>query len=168
MYYDLFLEGPEAFVPVILVSLLFTLVAYGAFPLIFARVQKKRIARRSYRWRCYGINFLVMCLFMAMGEREASIWPYVLWTWVFSAVGVKTLKKRGVLEDIPVVADRHLVEYAAQDLEKTVPAPDASPEPEEPSVEEEKPRGKFCQKCGFELIEGSNFCSRCGSAVVKE
>lgn len=27
---------------------------------------------------------------------------------------------------------------------------------------------KFCWKCGFKLLPGSNFCSRCGTAVAKE
>ena len=27
---------------------------------------------------------------------------------------------------------------------------------------------KFCRKCGFELIEGSEFCSRCGTEIAKE
>ena len=35
-------------------------------------------------------------------------------------------------------------------------------------VQEEKPAIRFCRKCGFELIEGSEFCSSCGTAVIKE
>ena len=26
----------------------------------------------------------------------------------------------------------------------------------------------FCRKCGFKLVENSDFCSKCGTAVVKE
>ncbi|MBR2934242.1 MAG: DUF805 domain-containing protein [Oscillospiraceae bacterium] len=27
---------------------------------------------------------------------------------------------------------------------------------------------KFCRKCGFELLDGSEFCSKCGTPIVKE
>lgn len=30
------------------------------------------------------------------------------------------------------------------------------------------PSIKYCRKCGFELLSGSDFCSKCGASVVKE
>lgn len=41
---------------------------------------------------------------------------------------------------------------------------------ETPEVVEqtEPPKIKFCRKCGFELLEGSAFCSKCGTPIAKE
>lgn len=30
------------------------------------------------------------------------------------------------------------------------------------------PQIRYCRKCGFELIVGSEFCSKCGTAVIKD
>ena len=66
MTYELFNQGPAAYIPIILVSLLITLVAYGAFPLVFARMRKKTITKKKYNLFCYCVNFLVMVLFVAV------------------------------------------------------------------------------------------------------
>jgi len=99
MTYELFNQGPAAYIPIILVSLLITLVAYGAFPLVFARMRKKTITKKKYNLFCYCVNFLVMVLFVAVNGNSSSGAPYLLWTWVFSMSGIKTLKIRGVLEE---------------------------------------------------------------------
>lgn len=39
MSYELFRQGPAAYIPVLLLSLIITVIAYGAFPFIFARVR---------------------------------------------------------------------------------------------------------------------------------
>ncbi len=99
MSYELFEQGPAAYVPVILVSFVVTLAAYGAFPMIFARTRKKIITKRKYNLLCYCFNILVMILFIAINGEPSSGVPYLLWTWVFSASGIKILKNRGVLEE---------------------------------------------------------------------
>ena len=58
MSYELFQQGPAAYIPVILVSLVVTVVAYGAFPFIFARARKKVITKKKYNRLCYGFNIL--------------------------------------------------------------------------------------------------------------
>ena len=99
MTYELFQQGPAVYIPIILISLVVTLLAYSAFPLIFARARKKVVTKKKYNWLCYGINFLVMIVFFTVLNGEpGNAAPYLLWTWVFSASGIKTLKNRGVLE----------------------------------------------------------------------
>ena len=174
MSYELFQQGPAAYVPIILVSLIITLLAYCAFPLIFARLRKKTITKRKYKVLCYCVNFAVMILFFGTIGETPSGGPYILWTWIFSASGIKTLISRGVLE-----------EYQTSDYTKTATpteddyATDGFKILEEnkennkiakefPAEIETRAHIKFCRKCGFKLIEDSDFCSRCGTAVVKE
>lgn len=168
-YYELFQQGPAAYVPVILASLVVTLIAYGAFPLILARTRKKVITKRKYKWLCYGINLLVMFLFFVVingGPSNGA--PYFLWTWVFSASGLETLRKRGVLEGSQSF---HHTEASTcrenQAMDPDIPQ-ESGVEAETLPLPEEMPPVRFCRKCGFELIAGSKFCSNCGASVVKE
>ena len=48
MSYELFQQGPAAYIPVLLLSLVVTVVAYGAFPFIFAKVRKTPITKKKY------------------------------------------------------------------------------------------------------------------------
>ena len=152
MTYELFNQGPAAYIPIILVSLLITLVAYGAFPLVFARMRKKTITKKKYNLFCYCVNFLVM----------------VLWTWVFSMSGIKTLKIRGVLEETQNKNYKNDVSTEVAEVANTTISKDSMIAAAEHPVSEEMPRIRFCRKCGFELIDGSEFCSRCGTAITKE
>lgn len=168
MFYKLFEQGPAAYIPLILLSLVVTLAAYGAFPLIFARTRKESITQRKYNVLCYCFNVLVMILFIALNRKSSSGAPYLLWTWVFSASGIKTLKKRGVLEgfqhfDYSETSTSHASQVTGSNL-----VPGADIESAIPPVPERMPPIRFCRKCGFELISGSEFCSKCGTAVVKE
>lgn len=168
MTYELFNQGPAAYVPIILVSLLITLVAYGAFPLVFARMRKKTITKKKYNLFCYCVNFLVMVLFVAVNGNSSSGAPYLLWTWVFSMSGIKTLKIRGVLEETQNKNYKNDVSTEVAEVANTTISKDSMIAAAEHPVSEEMPRIRFCRKCGFELIDGSEFCSRCGTAITKE
>ena len=168
MSYELFEQGPAAYVPVILVSLVVTLVAYGAFPLIFARTRKKAITKRKYNVLCYCFNALVMILFIAINGEPSSGAPYLLWTWVFSASGLKTLKSRGVLERFQVFDYTKTSTSQTSQVMGSDISLEANDKTETPPVQEEKPPIRFCRKCGCELIAGSEFCSKCGVPIVKE
>ena len=93
MSYDLYEQGPSAYIPVLIVSLVITMVAYGAFPVIFAKIRKKQITKRKYKTLCFVFNFLVMFLFIAM-NGEATGAPYIMWTIVFSNLGISMLDKK--------------------------------------------------------------------------
>ena len=168
MTYELFNQGPAAYIPIILVSLLITLVAYGAFPLVFARMRKKTITKKKYNLFCYCVNFLVMVLFVAVNGNSSSGAPYLLWTWVFSMSGIKTLKIRGVLEETQNKNYKNDVSFVFAEVANTTISKDSMIAAAEHPVSEEMPRIRFCRKCGFELIDGSEFCSRCGTAITKE
>ena len=168
MTYELFNQGPAAYIPIILVSLLITLVAYGAFPLVFARMRKKTITKKKYNLFCYCVNFLVMVLFVAVNGNSSSGAPYLLWTWVFSMSGIKTLKIRGVLEETQNKNYKNDVSTEVAEVANTTISKDSMIAAAEHPVSEEMPRIRFCRKCGFELIDGSEFCSRCGRAITKE
>ena len=168
MTYELFNQGPAAYIPIILVSLLITLVAYGTFPLVFARMRKKTITKKKYNLFCYCVNFLVMVLFVAMNGNSSSGAPYLLWTWVFSMSGIKTLKIRGVLEETQNKNYKNDVSTEVAEVANTTISKDSMIAAAGLPVSEEMPRIRFCRKCGFELIDGSEFCSRCGTAITKE
>ena len=168
MTYELFNQGPAAYIPIILVSLLITLVAYGAFPLVFARMRKKTITKKKYNLFCYCVNFLVMVLFVAVNGNSSSGAPYLLWTWVFSMSGIKTLKISGVLEETQNKNYKNDVSTEVAEVANTTISKDSMIAAAEHPVSEEMPRIRFCRKCGFELIDGSEFCSRCGTAITKE
>lgn len=95
MPYEVFEAGPAVYVPYILISLVITLIAYGAFPLIYARARRGVITRKKYRRRCFAFNLLVMIGFCVINGGFTSWAPYLLWTTVFSSTGINTLINRG-------------------------------------------------------------------------
>ncbi len=70
MSYELFEQGPGAYIPVLLVSLLITLAVYCAFPLIFACIRKKPITSRKYRVICFCFNFLPCVAFFLWATAQ--------------------------------------------------------------------------------------------------
>ena len=65
-------------------ALFIAVLAYGAFPTIFA-ICKPKISVKSYRWICFLVNFIVyLCFALIGGNYNAA--PYVLWTLVFCSI----------------------------------------------------------------------------------
>jgi len=86
---------------VIVISLLITLIAYGAFPILFALLRKKPIEDGKYRKFCYIVNGVIAVAFFVLRRRGnvndvTNFAPYLIWTFVFTALGVKILKKKDV------------------------------------------------------------------------
>lgn len=90
-------RGTELYLPVLLLSLVITVVAYGALPILFACFRKEFITRGKYRLICFGINAVIMIVFMVLSQNFSNAAPYSMWTFVFSAIGIKILDKRGCL-----------------------------------------------------------------------
>ena len=149
MTYELFQQGAEVYVPILLLSLVITVFAYGAFPLIFAKTRNKPVTKKKYRRMCYGINAAVMFLFIVINGGASNGAPFLLWTWIFSNWGTKILDARGILVDGTYIPDvpNHLPEL------KNEPVADTD-------------KIQFCRKCGERLIENSRFCRKCGTEIV--
>lgn len=121
-YYELFQQGPAVYIPVLLFSLVVTIVAYGAVPFIVAKTRKPPITKKKYRGLCYAINVAVMFLFIVINGEASSGGPYLLWTWVFSSWGAKILETRGILvnsiatsnTDTPVASGRERIGKTSQ------------------------------------------------------
>lgn len=97
MEYDLFQQEPGMYISLIVISLVITILAYGTFPVILSWTRKRVITKKRYNFLCYGVNFLVMILFI-WANGEASGGPYLLWTWIFTRSGLKKLESRGMLD----------------------------------------------------------------------
>ena len=149
--YELLQQGPEVLIPVLLLSMAATVLAYGAFPFIFARARNSPITKKKYRGLCYGINAAVMFVFMVINGGASAGGPYLLWTWLFSRNGIKVLGSKGLLTD-----GWQLIDGSEQETEVNEGnAADAD-------------RIVFCRKCGEKLLDNSRFCAKCGTEIVKE
>ena len=139
-YFELFHESPALFFLVIVISLVVTLLVYGAFPVIFSKTRKTPITKKKYKGLCYGINAIGLVFFVALNGASNGA-PYLLWTWIFSNYGIKTLTARGLLSD------------TAKNIEE---------------VSESTDKILFCRKCGTSLDEDSRFCRKCGTEIKEE
>lgn len=165
-------QGTMTEIATILLNLVLTMVLYGAFPMVFAVTRKKAIRDRKYKILCYVVNLLIK-LVLYRGSA-LNLAPYVLWTFVFSRFGITILGNRGVPAVVPEnreVADEE-IELTTNELEEgsISQAPVDMPQRKELTsvktlAEVVKNDDILCPYCGFELFEGSAFCSHCGKAV---
>ena len=164
MTYDLFLQGPEIYIPILVLSFVITTVGYGAFPLIFTKIAKRTITKKKYRCLCYGINFGVMVLFKILGSGGSGT-PYILWTSIFTAVGLKKLEKKNLIEKGKTQPVTEIAEEMSGNIDSNGVNNILIPS----VVEESKdiPTVRFCYKCGKQLPEGSRFCQFCGVKIEK-
>lgn len=190
--WDLSQRSPGTFAAFLLCSLVITLLAYGAFPLLFSRMWKRSITQRKYHVWCYAVNCIFMILFQLQSE-ESTLAPYLLWTSVFTWLGSRNLQLRGRMEDydgilLPDDPTRRVVcktcgykstEYfeACPNCGKytkeyvyeppsDIPLPLQSPEASATSSTDPAPDGiRFCRRCGTRLLDGGKFCHKCGLAI---
>ena len=139
-------------ISLLVISLVVTVLAYCAFPLIYARNRKNAIQRKKYTFLCYGINFLVMLLFAVINGGSSGA-PYFLWTWVFSKSGLKTLERRGLLEEVR--NNRTVADSCQMSTTKTTAYSLSTSQ-----------KICFCRKCGASLKGSDHFCSNCGTEVI--
>ena len=142
-YFELYQENPALLFLVLIISLVVTLLVYGAFPVIFAKTRKTPITKKKYKCLCYGINFIGLVFFVALNGVSNGA-PYILWTWIFSNYGIKTLETKGLLN----VVSTDNKEYI--------------------DVPKNKEAISFCRKCGAKLDIDSRFCRKCGTEIKEE
>ena len=149
-YYEIFLQGPAVYIPILLIMLGITVLGYGTVPILIALTRKKSITKKKYYLLCYGINFIVMCLFIAFNGKSSGV-PYILWTGIFTSIGLSTLKRRRILGEY-----RSVSHSALNSIEAT--------------TDNYAVNNKicFCRKCGSKLCENANFCNKCGTEVISE
>ena len=162
----------------VLVSILITALAYCAFPLIYAKTRKAPITKKKYNKLCYGINAILMCVFLVMNGFNLNPAPYILWTSIFSYVGTKILSRRGVMADGDYMKDdpnrlTECISCGYRDEKFFTSCPKCGKNAkryvylnEEPAAEADKIC--FCRKCGEKLVDNSSFCGKCGTEIIKE
>lgn len=177
MNYELFQQGPAVYIPVILVSLVVTIFAYGMIPFIVARKRKKMITRKKYNRICYGYNVLIMLVFLVINGASSGA-PYLLWTSVFASNGRKTLMRRGLLKDYKSddLEDdpNRLIECKScgyRSKEYYGACPKCGHQAIQYVLDDQASKSFdkvcFCRMCGDKLADGSKFCSKCGTQVVE-
>ena len=123
-------QNPSINILSLIISLGLTVLAYCAFPLIYANNCKKAIPKKKYTKLCYGINFLIMLVFALINGGSSGA-PYLLWTWVFSKSGLKALERRGLL--VEAHSDLSAVDPGEAPHSEDV-APPAHPLPDFPKM----------------------------------
>lgn len=186
--YQIWSEQPELWALNFAVSLAFTILLYGAFPIVFARVRKGEITKGRYRGYCIaaavtGYVFLMVLYAATEEEGVPNMVPAVLWTGVFYKIGLSSLEKRGKLAasvpENPVktwepVSHGQGAAAARRDIQSPKP-PAAVRQGERPGDAPTAVRldaggapVRFCRHCGGALVPNSRFCSICGTKVVRE
>jgi len=159
MSFKLYQQGPEIYIPILIFSLVLTVVMFGVFPFGFARVRKKSITKKKYNTICYAVNFCIMCVIATETNSAASGAPYLLWTSLFTKNGLRVLEQRGILNDSA---------YNGTSPEKVDVTDESQDEIGENNLiyTGEEVRCNFCRKCGDKLILGSRYCRKCGAKVI--
>lgn len=157
-YYDLFMEGPSVYIPVLVISLLVTLIAYGAYPLLYARFKKKPISKSKYKVKCWFFNFLPMLAFFLLSDRTPA-GPYLLWTSIFCHSGLNTLERRNLLADpdTPVSSSETDMEYNGKYQQPAIPD----------SPKKTKYKNRFCKLCGSPIDPTTKKCTGCGKQYFR-
>lgn len=87
----------------IIVSIIVTLVMYGAFPVSYALIRKKPVSIQTYRAFCIGVTVAVCLVYstisIVLGDRASRGFPAILWGGIFYAWGKKRLTLKGILFD---------------------------------------------------------------------
>ena len=98
MKYEVFMQDPSAYIPVLIWSILLTALIYGVFPFWYSRIRNKPISRKRYSVYCYLFNFLIKIVTLFI-QYDINMAPYMIWTSIFCYFGYKKLVLRGMITD---------------------------------------------------------------------
>lgn len=164
---DLFLQGPSAYIPHLMINIFVTLLIYGSFPVIYSKVRKKPITSSKYKWTCYGINLLLKIVFLLVSEN-ISVLPYLIWTSIFASYGIKTLGNRGLIIDPNTSHDTVDVSIGASiDVEKES---SGTRQNSVSFVEQDEVKAKkkrYCKECGSQIDSETKKCTGCGKQYFR-
>lgn len=110
------------------------------------------------------IAFALVCTVMSLFiRRSGNLFIAIIWGWY----SYHDVTRRDDSDDTPTETDgsaapRQPAAYVSAPA-APVPPPSAEPAPQTPPA---APRIQFCRNCGFRLLDGSRFCSRCGTPVL--
>lgn len=138
----------------VLISLAFTVAKYCAFPLIFAGVRKSPITKKNYKILCWIVNSVLWVAFLvniSYNGGDFSIIPFILWTKVFTSIGISKLDKKGALEQIATT------NYSSDDKDSSEDLSHST---------ENIIYNNYCRKCGAPLSKDSAFCNKCGEKII--
>lgn len=92
----------------VIISLILTLIIYGAVPIVFAKCRTTPIYVKKYNRLCWGINFIFALLCRTISTHQSG--AYFLWTAVFNYVGKNMLSKKEllILEEEPACSAKTL------------------------------------------------------------
>lgn len=165
-YYDLFMQGPSTYIPALAISLLITLAAYGAYPLLYAKLQNEPITAKNYRRVCYFANLIPLIFFFFLSDKP-SPWAYMLWSSVFASFGKQILERRNLLADpdapASVPSDELPSDSALEYTEKIQQPAAPVPAPGEPK----KSKSRFCKHCGSPIDPLTKKCTGCGKQYFR-
>lgn len=193
MSYELLQRDPLKFWIIFAISLVITIIVYGSFPFVFAKKRSLVITKKKYQFLCYGINAVPLIVFTVLNEGVLSVGPYLLWTSIFAAYGIKVLGKRGIMPDskyyvmpndkiaecqrcgfqspmlfvqCPQCGNTKVKHIHFEDEQmREQPSPDV--EADTPSVPEKKSKKQFCRYCGNSIDAETRKCTGCGKQYFK-
>ena len=161
---------------VLFLSLFITVLIYGAIPLVLAIIKKSLITKKSYRALCFGINAIVLVISIIINEGNFNASPYILWTSLFSFLGIKILRSRNLLVESRDVADgqTYIIEckccgYREENYFHKCPKCGKSAKRyvnSNAGLNLEDDYTYICLNCGKKLPKSVDYCLECGSKDV--
>ncbi len=133
---------------VLIIDLVVTLLVYGVFPVIFAKTRKTPISKKKYKGLCYAVNIIGLIFFIVI-NGAASGGPYILWTWIFSKYGIKTLDAKKLLATDVKESDIDDIELEVDKYEKNESSPNKDECP--CCFSKINDKDKECPHCGYKL-----------------
>lgn len=94
---------------VFILNLIATLILYGIFPVAFAGIRRKPLAKKKYRILC---TIITVAIWLAIGvvnsfsgSALSSGAPAILWGYLFYKVGANILQKKNLFSDVIHISD---------------------------------------------------------------